>query len=80
MVQIADAYNEIFKPKDQKEKQLYLEGTENCVSKNLCSTLFGNNGIGMNPHIHGKKTLPDGSIVNVDQVSKKQQQVHQLEL
>ena len=66
MIEIADKYNEIFKPKDQNEVLLYLEGTENCVSKNLNATLFGTNGVGDNPHVADKKTLPDGSTVKVN--------------
>ena len=49
MQDLAQAYNEIFKPSSKAMEQTYLEGVENCVTKNLYSVLFGESGTGTNP-------------------------------
>ena len=49
MQDLAQAYNEIFKPSSKAMEQTYLEGVENCICKNLYSVLFGDNGTGNNP-------------------------------
>ena len=48
MHEISQKYFEIFKPKDQATELSYVEGVENCVTKNLYSVLFGETGIGTN--------------------------------
>ena len=49
MQDLAQCYNEIFKPSSKAMEQTYLEGVENCVTKNLYSVLFGDCGTGSNP-------------------------------
>jgi len=46
MQELSNKYNEVYKPSTPAMEQLYLEGVENCVCKNLYSVLFGVNGAG----------------------------------
>ena len=49
MQDLAQTYNDVFKPSSKAMEQTYLEGVENCVTKNLYSVLFGDSGVGSNP-------------------------------
>lgn len=46
MHELSIKYNESFKPNNTAMEQTYLEGVENCVTKNLYQVLFGEGGIG----------------------------------
>ena len=53
MLELSTKYNEVFKPANAATEQTYLEGIENCVTKNLYSVLFGENGVGTVPEQKG---------------------------
>ena len=54
MHELSTKYNEIFKPTTPETEQTYLEGIENCVTKNLYSVLFGDSGVGTVPSTKGQ--------------------------
>lgn len=49
MDRLAHDYMALFAPEDETTANTYVEGIENCVTKNLFNALFGATGTGQNP-------------------------------